>query len=397
MSNAKSVLVAAALLFGTLPVHAQTTPTSTASRVVVQVRDTTGRAISGAEVAVLRGLNDARASGITDDRGTSTLLISNAASNEDYHVVVRKIGFERTERFFRIVRDSTAFDFMLRRVAQELNPVVVTAEQDIKRKSYHIDADVIANSDRVLIDATDILTKLRPDMICGRDCRPLAAAGAATQNAVRKCPMLALQQKSVCPVDNTPSSLGTNVWVNGRWIRSIIPDEMAMARRTGMLGGLLPGSITVLSEIKPEHIAEMTYLDEFDNTVGKIGSQSAIFIVLKPGIGYEPGRASYVLPEKTPRAAPPAVQAALPNYRYRLLGVYDGETGEPIEGADVIDMTTGTKARSTVTGTVSLVFLPEGTSAVRITKVGYDDLSLAVEIGPDALDPLTLVMVRRPK
>jgi hypothetical protein len=311
--------------------------------------------------------------------------------------VVRKIGFERAERFFRITRDSVALDIVIRRVAQELNPVVVTAEQDLKRKSYHIDAEVIANSDRVLIDATDILTKLRPDMICGRSCSPLGTVAATTRNPVRKCPGLALSQPRTCPVDDTPPSLATNVWVNGRWIRTILPNEMAVARRTGMLSGLSAGSITVLSEIKPEHIAEMTYLDEFDNTVGKIGSQGALFIVLKPGVTYEPGKVSYVSADNAaPSTSLPAPVASLPAYRFRLLGVFDRDTGEPIDSAYVIDMTTGTKARTTATGTVSLVFLPEGTSPVRITKPGYDDLSLAVEISAEAINPLTLLMVRRP-
>jgi hypothetical protein len=365
-------------------------------RVDVSVRDTSGRPIGGAEVAVVRGLNDARASGQTDDRGRLSLVAGQVvAAQDDYHLVVRKIGFERTERFFHPTRDTLGFDIVIQRVAQELSPVVVTAEQDLKRKSYHIDADAIANSDRTLIDATDILTKLRPDMICGRSCSPLGAVAATTRTAARKCPMLALQQKSVCPVDNTPPSVATNVWVNGRWIRSIIPSEMAMARRTGMLAGLLPGSLTVLSEIKPEHIAEMTYLDEFDNTVGKVGSQSALFIVLKNGINYEPGKESYVVDEAI--ATPAPAPTALPAYRYRLLGVYDDSTGDPIEGAYVIDMTSGTKARTTATGTVSLGFLSEGTSPVRITKAGYEDLTLAVEISAEAKLPLTLVMVRRPK
>jgi hypothetical protein len=281
---------------------------------------------------------------------------------------------------------------------QDLTPVVVTAEQDLKRKSYHIDADAIANSDRVLIDATDILTKLRPDMICGRSCSPMAAVAATTRTAARKCPMLAFQQKATCPVDDTPPPLSTNVWVNGRWIRTVIPSEMALARRTGMLAGLLPGTMTVLSEIKPEHIAEITYLDEFDNTVGKIGSQSAIFVVLKPGIDYEPGKPSYVIADDRARTSKPLPEPAeLPAYRYRLLGVFDATTGDPLEGADVIDVTTGTKARTTATGTVSLRFLPEGTSPVRISMPGYEDLNLAVEIAAEAVNPLTLVMVRRPK
>jgi hypothetical protein len=386
------VLVAALVAFVPRTAGAQVPST----RVLVQVRDTAGRGIGGAEVAVVRGLNDVRASGLTDERGRLVLSVAGITSaQDDHHLVVRKIGFERHDRFFRGVRDSLSFDVVLVRVAQELGAVVVTAEQDLKRKSYHIDADVIANSDRVLIDATDILTKLRPDMICGRSCRPLAAVAATTQNPVRKCPGLALARPPAsCPLDDSPPSVATNVWVNGRWIRMVIPSEMALSRRTGMLAGLLPGSLTVLSEIKPEHIADMTYIDEFDNSIGKIGSQGALFIALKAGITYEPGRESFVSDDAKATNAPPPAPATLAPYRYRVLGVYDATSGEPIDGADVIDMTTGTKARTTATGTVSLRYLPEGTTPVRITKSGYDDLMLAVEISAESAGPLTLIMVR---
>lgn len=386
----------AAMLAGA-SVGAQVTPGTTSTPVVVRVRDTTGAAIGGAAVAIVRGLNDAVAAGTTDDRGRVALRIT--ADDGDYHLVVRRIGYERAERFFRVARDSLAFDLVLRRVAQSLDPVVVTAAQDLKRKSYHIDADEIATSTRVLIDATDILAKLRPDMICGRNCRPLAAV--AVQSPVRKCPTLVFQQpvRVTCPVDDTPPPLTTYVWVNGRRIRTVAPNEMAVARQQGLLAGLSAGSMTVLSEIKPEHIAEMTYIDEFDNSVGKIGSNNALFVVLKPGIAYEPGRESYVVDaDATSKPAPLAASAAsvLPGYRYRLLGVFDRLTGDPIAGADVIDMTTGTRARTSTTGTVSLIFLPEGGTPVRITKPGYEDLTLAVEISAETAEPLTLVMDRSP-
>jgi len=226
------------------------------ARVNVVVRDSAGSPVGGVEASVVQGLNLARAGGTTDDRGRVSLTIAGVASaHDDYQLVVRKIGFERVERFFRFQSDTVSFEIRLRRVPQELTPVVVTAEEDLKRKSYHIDAEAIASSDRVLIDATDILAKLRPDMICGRACRPLAGVAARTRNPVRACPGLALSQPTRCPVSDAPVSPNTNVWVNGTRLRMVIPSEMAMARQTGLLSGLMPGTMTVLSEIKPEHIA----------------------------------------------------------------------------------------------------------------------------------------------
>jgi len=178
-------------------------------------------------------------------------------------------------------------------------------------------------------------------------------------------------------------------------LRLVIPDEVAMARQTGLLAGLMPGTMTVLSEIKPEHIAEMTYVDELDSSIGKIGSEGGLFIVLKEGVVYEPGKQSYIAeaPAKPTRAASPTT---MPAYRYRLLGVYDPTTGDPIADAIVTDLTSGTSAKTTSTGTVSLAFLPEGTSPVRISKPGFEDLSIGVEISADVTTPLTLVMTKKP-
>jgi hypothetical protein len=360
------------------------------ARVVVHVRDTSRAPVQGAEVAVMHGLNDARAVVMTDDRGRAVLSLSHLEPDADYGLIVRKIGFVRADRFFRGNHDSLAFDIVLQPVVRELETVIVTAEEDIKRKSYHIDADEIERSSAVLIDATDILAKIKPDMICGRNCSPMAST--QVKSTVRKCPTLAFAPPRLkCPDDDKPPSIETNVWVNGRRIRLMPPDAMAVARQHGVLAGLSPGSMTVLSEIKPEHIAEMTYVDEMDSSVGLIGSEGGLFVVLKPNVVYEPGRESYVM-ATVPETPKPA---AIPAYRLRILGVFDGNTGEPIEGALVTDVTTGTRARTTVTGTVSLAFLPEGGTPLRITKTGYDDLTIGVEIAPAKVEPITLVLVKR--
>jgi hypothetical protein len=78
-----------------------------------------------------------------------------------------------------------------------------------------------------------------------------------------------------------------------------------------------------------------------------------------------------------------------------MLGLYDAETGNPIADAMVKEMATGSFVKTSATGTISLVFLAEGKSPLHITRDGYRDLDLEVEINPTLRAPLTLVMERQ--
>ena len=379
--------------------------------VSVRVVDTSAVGVGGADVSIVQGLNDARANGVTDARGLVSLTIPEADGN--YQIIARKIGFLRAADFFHARPGPLTFEIVMRRAVQSLAPVEVNAKENVTRKSYFIDADEIARHADELIDATDILKKLRPDMICGRSCSPMQAAGAATRAPVRRCPTLALRQRRTCPVVTDPNpSLSTNVWVNGVWIRSIATDTVCQTGRRGMLAGLAPGTMQVLCEIQPEHIEQITYADEFNTTVGKPHSDSAIYIVLKQGVAYQPGAKSYVIDESAepsrrtstvrPASALDSIVAPhdsttpLPSYRHRLLGVFDQESGDPIAGAHVTEVKTGDYVTTTATGTVSLIFLPEGSSLLKITMPGYTPLDLTVDIGPSFTNALTLLMKKAP-
>jgi hypothetical protein len=84
--------------------------------------------------------------------------------------------------------------------------------------------------------------------------------------------------------------------------------------------------------------------------------------------------------------------APLPAYRGRLLGVYNASTAEPIEGAEIADVLSGTSALSTKTGTVSLSFLPDGGSLVRIKKIGFQPTTIMVAISPADTVPFTILL-----
>jgi hypothetical protein len=159
-----------------------------------------------------------------------------------------------------------------------------------------------------------------------------------------------------------------------------------------------------MASIHPEHIAEVTFADCNDKTVDAVKGNSAVFVALKPGVGFEPGLGSYVVatgPAVTNESIPAARAAETDTasvadiaFRARLVGVFDDSTGEAIIGAEVADSASGTFARTTSTGTVSLAFLPLGTSTLRIRKAGYVDLLLPVSISPRDTLPLTLLLTR---
>ena len=80
------------------------------------------------------------------------------------------------------------------------------------------------------------------------------------------------------------------------------PTVQMRARGAGnRIGRMAPGNATILSEIRPEHVAEMNYHDCFEQAVDrKVGSVNALFITLKPGVDYRPGAPSYVVGDTAP-------------------------------------------------------------------------------------------------
>jgi len=81
-------------------------------------------------------------------------------------------------------------------------------------------------------------------------------------------------------------------------------------------------------------------------------------------------------------------------WRKRVLGVYDPATGDPIEGVRVLDVKNGNSSLTTATGTVTLAFLPSGTSTVRVQKIGYQTTTIEVSISPADTSPLTLELAK---
>jgi hypothetical protein len=96
-------------------------------------------------------------------------------------------------------------------------------------------------------------------------------------------------------------------------------------------------------------------------------------------------------PDSTGKS-PPGQRVPVPAYRNRIVGVFDGQTFQPVEGAEVSDVMVGTKSLTSSTGNASLFFLPVGASLVRIRKLGYESQTFMVSITPQDSSPITVVL-----
>ena len=85
----------------------------------------------------------------------------------------------------------------------------------------------------------------------------------------------------------------------------------------------------------------------------------------------------------------------LPRYRFRLVGIFDGATGDPLDGVEVRDSTSGLHALTTKTGTASLFFVPEGAATITFHRAEYRDTTIAITISPSDTLPITLTLSRK--
>jgi hypothetical protein len=248
---------------------------SPTTRVRVLVIDSARAKVSAAEVSVVQGVNTVLASGLTDDAGARTLTLKREQTVQDYQLVVRKVGYKRTERFFWLAPgDTISLTVVLARAVPQLDTVKVAATEDRRRRNYFIDAEAIAGTSRPIFSALDVIEKLRPYMVAGfagwRVCHPLE-----------------------------------NVWVNGERIVFAPIDEMLRASgRTGITARIDLQTRSILRSIRPEHIAEMRYDDCFQRGNHFLHGENAVFIVLKPGIAFAPGQGTYVVESPPPPRRP---------------------------------------------------------------------------------------------
>jgi hypothetical protein len=117
----------------------------------------------------------------------------------------------------------------------------------------------------------------------------------------------------------------------------------------------------------------------------------AAVVAMAVSIIIAPARATAQAAGTPPAAKPDTASRRL---HIRLLGLFDEQTGEVIEGADVTDAATGITARTTVTGTVALIFADTNGTLIRIKKVGYQPVSMLIGTALRDTSPITATILR---
>jgi hypothetical protein len=235
----------------------------------VTAHDSSGAPIPAAEITIRSGLKDVVGQTTTDTEGKGFLSVA-VNDSSDFQLTMRKIGYVRGDRFFAVGPKDTALVNIIvpRPASNTLEAVKVTAARTSKFDTYDLYADEIESASGWMMNGWDVVKRLRPVMLTSR-------GGCATG--------------------------AQEVWVNGKRIRlPLRPTGLAAARA---FVGVPPRArfsyvpVSVLSEIAPEHIAEIHYHDCFDTSMAAVGNNNAIFVVLKPGVVYEQDVGSFVISE----------------------------------------------------------------------------------------------------
>jgi len=93
--------------------------------------------VAGAELSVVHSLTRVAGRTTTDSAGRATLIIARDSANAtDFNVIVRKIGFERADRFVAASTLVASFDIKLTAVAQQLPTTTVPARGGANRRKY---------------------------------------------------------------------------------------------------------------------------------------------------------------------------------------------------------------------------------------------------------------------
>ncbi len=85
---------------------------------------------------------------------------------------------------------------------------------------------------------------------------------------------------------------------------------------------------------------------------------------------------------------------ATPRPLGRLLGVFDDATGQPVAGAEVVNLATQARALTSESGAVSLALLEPGVTVLQIRKIGYASRMQTVIVSP--ADTVSITVMLKP-
>jgi hypothetical protein len=239
-----------------------------------------GRLLEGVNVSVASD-SGMLASATTDSLGRASIGVPPSMSK--LHFLARRVGYQPAQTILdRSRQDTLSVDVELEPIAQQLDSVRTTARAT--SMNYALGAAEIAQSRRTILDAYDALRALRPNML---------------GDVMRGCPFV------------------QDLWINGRrqpvYPNEIVPlgDDVSPIRDDGSARPTVRSSFppfhaprsAPLAMIRPEHIAEMRYVNCWSRPVAGMHSVNALFINLKPGVGFDFRHGSHVVDSAAARAA----------------------------------------------------------------------------------------------
>jgi hypothetical protein len=234
--------------------------------------------LTGVNLAISRADVGAIVAGRTSNSGEHVFRVP--LPKGDYTVLARLPGFAPTEKSFSSPQRDT-IDVVMRLEpvpTTQLAPVAV----EVSSSRYVLGASQIANSNRPIRDAFDVLKKLKPSMLYDRD----------------RC----------------KAEVVDNVWINGRRVlfmaRNVPILGKGATRNVGSIkirttgGGSRsepPAVDSVLASIRAEHVEEIRLVNCWDTSLPGVGANNALYVALKPGIDWDWNRGSFVPDSSGPR------------------------------------------------------------------------------------------------
>jgi hypothetical protein len=227
----------------------------------VQLRDSSGVAIPGVNVVVLRDSADAVAFSVSNSAGQSNFVFDED-DKSSYSISTRRVGYTATERTLdKSAKDTINMMMLLVRIPGLDTVRVVATPLRLARQPF-IDAAEIAKSKRSILSLRDVVGKLRPEIDyqahrCVVDAQPIS----------HMSPLIPAARGIHIP-------RAARVYVNGRWI---------------------PGDWDPWNSIHSEHIAEIRYVNCMDDSIPGLPAKAfpSVYVQLKPGYTWSLHDGSY--------------------------------------------------------------------------------------------------------